>query len=130
MTKRLASAFILIIAVGFFGTSSHALQSRRTIWDGIYTPTQAESGAELMGQCRGCHGGDFGGGQAPALRGAKWMEYWREDTLDSMYSLIKESMPPRASGTMTESQALSVVAYILQANNLPAGTSPLGTSSL
>src|SRR5215470_2387926 len=130
MTKRFTSAFILIIAIGFFCTTSRGLQSRRTIWDGIYSQTQAESGAELMGQCRGCHGGDFGGGQAPALRGSKWLEYWREDTLDSMYSLIKESMPPRAGSALSETQALSVVAYILQANDLPAGETPLSVGEL
>src|SRR5262249_2847217 len=129
MMKRLTIAFLLIL--GLLSSSWTAGQTgRRTIWDGIYTQTQAESGAELMAQCRGCHGNDFGGGQAPALRGAKWLDYWREDTLDSMYLLIKESMPPRANSIMTESQALSVVAYILQANNLPTGASPLSISEL
>ena len=70
------------------------------------------------------------GGQAPALRGEKWLDYWREDTLDSMYSMIKESMPPRANGMMSESQALAVVAYILQANDVPAGSVPLTTDAL
>src|SRR5438093_779818 len=83
---------------------------RSTIWDGVYSADQAESGAALIGQCRGCHGGNMDGGQAPALRGDKWLDYWREDTLDSMYTMIKESMPPRASSQMTESQALSLVA--------------------
>jgi hypothetical protein len=131
MTKIFMIVFIIVFVIGLFVTPSDAVQSgRHTIWDGVYTQTQAESGAELMGQCRGCHGGDFGGGQAPALRGSKWLEYWREDTLDSMYSLIKESMPPRAGSAMSETQALSVVAYILQANDVPSGDSPLSVGEL
>jgi mono/diheme cytochrome c family protein len=129
MRKSFLIVFFLVLIVALFDTPSRAFQ-RRTIWEGIYTQAQAETGAELMGQCRGCHGGDFGGGQAPALRGTKWMDYWREDTLDSMFSLIKESMPPRAGSAMTESQALSVVAYILQANDLPAGDTPLSVGEL
>src|SRR4051812_34693759 len=105
MKRVLVIAIVLVIGIASLAKA----QSRRTIWEGIYTQAQAESGAELMGQCRGCHGGDFGGGQAPALRGSKWLDYWREDTLDSMYSLIKESMPPRAGSAMSETQALSVV---------------------
>ncbi len=116
----------LVVAVPF----TIARQNSRTIWNGVYSQDQAAAGETLMGQCRGCHGASMDGGQAPALRGEKWMDYWREDTLDSMYSLIKESMPPRAGSAMSESQALSVVAYILQANNLPAGDSPLTTDGL
>src|SRR5262245_33864497 len=107
---RCVRTWLLLIPLAV--SSAHAGQSgRRTIWDGVYSETQAANGAALMGQCRGCHGAGMEGGQAPALRGDKWMDYWREDTLDSMYSMIKESMPPRASGMMSESQALSVVAY-------------------
>src|ERR1051326_2786602 len=131
MPKRFITAFVWILLIGFFVTPSRAIQNgRRTIWDGIYSQSQADTGAELIAQCRGCHGGDLGGGQAPALRGEKWLDYWREDTLDSMYSLIKESMPPRAGSALTESQALSVVAYILQANDLPAGNSALSVGAL
>jgi len=72
----------------------------------------------------------FGGGQAPPLHGEKWLEYWREDTLDSMYSLIKESMTPRAGSVLSESQALSIVAYVLQSNGLPTGNAPLTLARL
>ena len=130
MKTKLMMVFLFICTFALFIEPSGARQARRTIWEGVYSQDQAAAGAELMGQCRGCHGGDFSGGQAPALRGSKWLDYWREDTLDSMYSLIKESMPPRAGSAMSESQALSVVAYILQANDLPAGDSALSTSEL
>ncbi len=70
------------------------------------------------------------GGQAPALRGAKFMDYWREDTMDSMYELIKTSMPPRAGNQLTEKETLSLMSYILQANDFPAGNAPLTVDAL
>src|SRR5947208_4797442 len=77
---------MLIVAVPFISAG----QNGRTIWNGIYSQDQAAAGEALMGQCRGCHGGSMEGGQAPALRGEKWLDYWREDTLDRMYSMIME----------------------------------------
>ena len=131
MARKLGIVIFCILIMFVLAVPSiSARQSGRTIWNGVYSQDQATQGEALMGQCRGCHGASMDGGQAPALRGEKWMDYWREDTLDSMYSLIKESMPPRAGSAMSESQALSVVAYILQANNVPAGDGPLTTAAL
>jgi mono/diheme cytochrome c family protein len=132
MMKRLAILAVCALTAGFMISSQSRAQnsSRVTIWDGVYSEAQAEAGQTLIGQCRGCHGGDMDGGQAPALRGEKWMDYWREDTLDSLYTLIKESMPPRANSALTESQALSLVAYILEQNELPAGNDALSLDAL
>jgi S-disulfanyl-L-cysteine oxidoreductase SoxD len=129
MNKRVLLLCVLV-AIATAVPLSQARQRSGTMWEGVYTAEQAANGEALMGQCRGCHGGLMEGGQAPALRGEKWLDYWREDTLDSMYSMIKESMPPRANGMMSESQALAIVAYILQANDVPAGSAPLTTDAL
>lgn len=69
-----------------------------------------------------------GSGSYPALHGPQFFEHWREDNLDSLYLLIKTQMPPRAE-QLSESDALNVLAYILQANDFPAGTE-LNTSTL
>jgi mono/diheme cytochrome c family protein len=132
MRRRLAILILAAATAGVAISSVKAAQNgrRTTIWDGVYSQAQAESGQALIGQCRGCHGANMDGGQAPALRGEKWLDYWREDTLDSMYSLIKESMPPRANSALSESQALSLVAYILQQNEIPAGNNALTIDSL
>ena len=58
------------------------------------------------------------------------MDYWREDTMDSMYQLIQTSMPPRANNQLTEAEALSLVSYILQANDFPAGNADLTVDAL
>jgi S-disulfanyl-L-cysteine oxidoreductase SoxD len=132
MKKKLVLAVIPILAALFLtAPQTNALQyGRRTVWDGIYSPAQAANGLALMGQCRNCHGADMSGGQAPALRGPKFMDYWREDTMDSMYELIKTSMPPRANNPMSDADALSLVAYLLQANDFPAGNTDLGIAGL
>jgi mono/diheme cytochrome c family protein len=132
MWRRLAIFIVSITAIVLVISSAKAAQNgrRATIWDGVYSQAQAETGQALIGQCRGCHGASMDGGQAPALRGEKWMDYWREDTLDGMYTLIKESMPPRANSALSESQALSLVAYILQQNEIPAGNNALSIDAL
>ena len=102
---------------------------RLTIWSGVYSSDQASKGADVYRSCRNCHGATLdGSGSYPALHGPQFFEHWREDNLDSLYLLIKTQMPPRAE-QLSESDALNVLAYLLQANDFPAGTE-LSTSTL
>jgi len=131
MKKTFAAVVTAGLILGLLTIPHASAQSgRRTIWDGIYSPAQAEAGAALIGQCRNCHGANMDGGQAPPLRGPRFMDYWREDTMDSMYQLIQTSMPPRANNQLTEGEALSLVSYILQANEFPAGNADLTVDAL
>jgi mono/diheme cytochrome c family protein len=96
--------------------------ARTTIWSGIYSADQASKGADVYRSCRGCHGATMdGSGSYPPLRGPQFIEHWREDNLESLYLLIKTQMPPRAE-LLSESDALNVLAYILEANEFPAGS--------
>lgn len=106
----------------------------KTIWSGVYTDAQAASGQQIFEDyCRGCHGGSLEGGAsqgAPPLKGEKFMENWREDTLDSLFTKIKTTMPRRDSKVLNETETLNIVSYILRTNEFPLGTSPLDTSML
>ncbi len=131
MNKRLTFLILLAFTTALLIAEAVPAQGRRgTVWDGVYTPAQAESGQPLMAQCRGCHGATMDGGQAPALRGEKFVDYWREDTLDSLYDLIKTSMPPRAQGALTEDQTISIVSYLLQESGYPPGNSNLTVAAM
>src|SRR5262245_4794744 len=102
---------------------------RLTIWSGVYSSDQASKGADVYRSCRNCHGATMdGSGSYPSLHGPQFFEHWREDNLDSLYLFIKTQMPPRAE-QLSESDSLNVLAYILQANDFPAGAD-LSTSSL
>ena len=132
MKTRAAILILATFVIGLVLSKSAPAQTgqRASVWDGVYTSAQAERGLPLMGQCRGCHGATMDGSQAPALRGEKFVDYWREDTLDSMYLLIKNSMPPRANSALTEEQAVSIVSYLLQESGYPAGNSELTVDAM
>jgi hypothetical protein len=57
------------------------------------------------------------------------MENWREDSLDSLFTKIRTTMPRRDPKSLSESETIDLVAYIMQSNEFPAG-SELKTSDL
>ena len=117
--------FISALAIGQYGGR------RVTVWSGVYSADQAAKGEVKYGQCRGCHGPSLdGNGSTPPLRGDRFMEHWREDNLDSLFSFIKNTMPPRANTGLTEADTVEIVSYILQSNDFPAGNDALAVGSL
>src|SRR5262245_29696938 len=81
----------------------------QTVWSGVYTTAQAARGrSEYDRVCSRCHAANLDGIQdanllgdfAPrySLRGADFIDRWREDTVQSLYTLIASGMPPRNAG--------------------------------
>ena len=104
--------------------------SRKTVWDGVFSEDQASRGrASYNASCATCHRTDLTGYES-ALKGQKFMDRWREDALESLYSNIKRSMPRNAPGTLETATYLDIVAYILQQNGFPAGVSDLSSDNL
>jgi mono/diheme cytochrome c family protein len=102
-----------------------------TVWDGVYTDAQAARGkATYSGRCGGCHGEDFVAVARAPLAGNDFMDRWREGTIDGFFDFVKANMPRNAAGTVPEKDKVDVVAYILQANGFPAGSSELTTASI
>src|SRR6185295_569107 len=64
-------------------------KAARTVWDGVYTPAQADRGQSGYGwNCKRCHGEDLTA-SGNVLRGGKFMDHWREDNLKSLFSTLK-----------------------------------------
>jgi cytochrome c5 len=104
--------------------------SRKTVWDGVFSEDQASRGrASYNASCATCHRTDLTGYES-ALKGQKFMDRWREDALESLYSNIKRSMPRNAPGTLETATYLDIVAYILQQNGFPAGAWDLSPDNL
>jgi cytochrome c5 len=126
--------------------SPRAPQARRTVWSGVYTPAQAARGkAEFDRTCARCHGTNLDGIQdanllgdfAPRnpIRGKEFMERWREDTVQSLFTYIVNGMPPRTDPlnkpvSLTRETYLDIVTYLLQANGFPSGDRELDFSNL
>jgi mono/diheme cytochrome c family protein len=103
-----------------------ASQAGKTVLDGVYTTAQAMRGeAAYQMSCAGCHGEDLYGRAMGALRGDKFLDRWREDNLDILFTHIKTRMPDRAPGSLSAATYLDITAYILQVNGFPSGSAEL-----
>ena len=102
--------------------------TRKGIWNGVYTEAQAARGRTTFDTaCVRCHGADLAGTTAPALKGDAFMANWETGSLNSLFTKIRDTMPPNF-GTILEPEAkLDIVAYILQTNAFPPGAEELTT---
>jgi hypothetical protein len=101
----------------------------RTVWSGVYTSKQAARGAaSYSADCGRCHREDLSG--YTGLRGAKFVDNWREDSLQSLWVRISKTMPMGAPGTLKQSEYLDILAFILQSNDFPAGSQELSADAI
>ena len=102
----------------------------RTVWDGVYTATQANRGQSIYERsCMRCHGEDLSR-SGDVLLGAKFMDEWREDSLQGLFTTLRVSMPRNAPRSLSDGEYLDVVAYLLQVNSFPAAAEELTLDAL
>ena len=103
-------------------------QLASSVWDGAYAEAQATAGQAVYSQaCAECHGEDLAGReQAPALVGLGFMDNWNRATLRQLYDTLAD-MPPDQPRSLEPRQYIDVLAYLLSANEFPAGTAALTT---
>ena len=84
-----------------------------------YLPLQAEHGEAVFKRtCAMCH--------APTqFIGQQFVESWNDRRLFDFYSLVHSTMPLNNPGGLKEDEYLGVLAYLLKANNAPAGVDSL-----
>jgi S-disulfanyl-L-cysteine oxidoreductase SoxD len=112
-------------------TAAPAQTPPKTALDGVYSASQAEQGKSVYAsQCASCHRADLSGFSGPPLKGELFLERWREFNLNVLEELIQRTMPASAPASLTPDKYLNVLAYLLQANGLPAGKKPLGAGAL
>ena len=95
----------------------------------VYNSAQAKRGQTKYSEaCSACHLLDLSGSdQAPALAGASFLGNWDGLTVSDLADRIRISMPQDNAGSLSTQQAVDIVAYILQANEFPAGEAELQT---
>ena len=112
------------VCVLLFATGAGA----QDVKPGLYTAEQAQAGAVVYAQaCASCHGEALEAGAAPTLKGAAFAERALAQgmTPQSLYDVVAFTMPQVDPGGMKPEEYSAVVAYILQQNGYPAGTTPL-----
>jgi mono/diheme cytochrome c family protein len=115
---------VAIVAAGAVGASG--AQSAKSVWSGVYSESQATAGETLFtDHCAKCHGDDLAGvEQAPALVGNTFGQRWHGATLKRLFERI-EAMPPKDPKSLTAKQYADILAFLLSANEFPAGPAPL-----
>jgi cytochrome c5 len=118
----------LIAAVG--GTAWLAAQAPagRTVWEGVYSETQAERGTAIFGQsCSNCH--TFSPqGNHPLGGDAFWKSY-SQKTVGDLIAYVSANMPNGNGGSLPASSYNDLVAFILKSNGFPAGSGELAPES-
>jgi mono/diheme cytochrome c family protein len=101
--------------------------SAHSVWDGVYTQDQAKKGqAAYNEQCSSCHGDTLNGGEsAPALAGGEFLSNWNGLTLGELFERIRTTMPQNRPGKLSREVNVTILAYMLSANNFPAGNADL-----
>jgi mono/diheme cytochrome c family protein len=119
-----------IAAALLFASALFAQENRsRTIWDGVYTDSQAQRGKTVYEtSCVACHKEDLTGIE-DALKGERFFDKRREDTLDSFLAVLK-TMPLRNPGSLSDQAYLDILSYVLQSNAFPPGTTELKMDAL
>jgi len=88
-----AAAFLGVLNAG-----PVAVQTRRTVWDGVFTAEQAARGKMIFATtCTACHGSDLSGLSGPALKGEVFSSHWMEGGLDALFARVKSMPPNRAN---------------------------------
>jgi mono/diheme cytochrome c family protein len=89
----------------------------------LYTAQQASAGAQVYTQsCAMCHGADLKGGAGPALIGQSFAAAGSNSTIGGVFTTIAQQMPESAPGSLSQTDYANVMAYILQENGYPAGS--------
>jgi len=118
----LSTSAIVLGAIGVWV----AQQSSPSVWDGVFSATQAERGRVVYERhCSRCHGDDLAARGGSPLAGEGFVRNWEARSVERLFRTIRDTMPPQSAGTLRESDALDVVAYVLERNGFPAGASEL-----
>jgi mono/diheme cytochrome c family protein len=116
--------YLITVIVLSAGLATAFAQGFTTVLDGVYTHAQAQRGeAVYSASCVGCHEGQDADG--PELTGRAFLDRWREDKLEPLFTFIKTSMPGNNPGSLDDRAYADIIAFILEAHGLPAGNREL-----
>lgn len=92
---------------------------------GFYTQSQAHKGHTVyIKNCAECHGATLSGVSAPALSGPNFKSFLAYSKMSAvqLFQFIRSQMPNNQPGSLTRSDYLAALAFILKYNKYPHGT--------
>jgi alcohol dehydrogenase (cytochrome c) len=127
-----ALATLLIATDSLHGAAQTARSAPAATRPALFTDAQATSGEALYRRsCASCHGASLTGGTAPPLTGAAFETSWGDPrvTLEDLFFIMRTTMPPRASSSLSPAEHAAVFAYVLKTNGYPSGPSAVSADS-
>lgn len=102
-------------------TFARSSQPEPTVWDGVYTAAQARRGfGTFERSCARCHALNADG-IPQRFVGDRFWAAWAGGTLDRVHTILQETMPNDAPGSLSEGAYVDVAAFLLEVNDVPAG---------
>lgn len=127
---RVSGFLQLTIVLGVAAVGA-TLMAQQPAPSGAFTTEQAQAGRDLYAtNCAGCHTPTLAGsGNAPPLAGNGFLASWAGKPTSDLYAIIRASMPPAGNTSLTDDNYADIVAFILQSNNVAAGSARLSANS-
>ena len=127
--RRVAS-LLAAAALAVIASALSAAPKARGTGAGVYTEAQAGEGARVYAvRCAMCHGPGLAGTvETPGLVG-KFMANWAGRPLGDLYDYLGRAMPQPSPGSLTAEDNARLVAFLLKANGVAAGTTTLPADS-
>jgi mono/diheme cytochrome c family protein len=130
MKKPLRVIQLLMLAATFSFVNTFALPRAAPNSAGWYTTAQAANGGKAYQKtCASCHGATLRGGMGPALVGKQfWLTYGGKK-VSTLWSAVHTTMPMMAPGSVSARNSINIMAFLLQKNGVPAGSTPLNDTA-
>jgi cytochrome c len=114
------------------GVQAQVEAAPRSVWEGVFSAEQAARGKALYAaRCTSCHGAGLEGADAaPSLAGARFIDNWQGQSAADLAMRIRTTMPLDDPGTLGVAASVDITAYLLEANQFPAGAAELPRTSL
>jgi S-disulfanyl-L-cysteine oxidoreductase SoxD len=119
MSDRFLRAAPLALLILLVTAPDAAARQSAGAGHGAFTVEQAERGKSHFGaNCAECHA-------LQEFTSNAFMRAWTNRTAYDLFELIRTTMPMTNPGRLSRQVYADIVAYLLQANGLPAGATPL-----
>ncbi|MCA1562210.1 MAG: cytochrome c [Acidobacteria bacterium] len=118
LTMRLC-CWIFCVCAAATTASQQAETGKASTNDGVYSAAQADRGARLYhDRCAACH-------HPTQFTGPAFILSWKGQTADALFDVIRNTMPTGNPASLKRQEYADILAYIFQANGLPAGATDL-----
>jgi mono/diheme cytochrome c family protein len=114
------------VAAAVGGLMYTAAMSAQEAKPPTYTAEQAQRGELVVSEsCVECHGELLQGTEGPALKGDSFMKWLTARDIGAVFLKLRNTMPVDAEDSVSDTDKLDALAYLLQVNGVPEGNDEL-----